>query len=335
MIRRLRFFFVVTVWVYVLAALGVYLLTWFGGDRWWLPTVILFGPRWIVALPLLVLVPLALAVRWRLVLPLLATGLVLLVGFLGFCLPLHRVTSASGSRLRVLTLNVHVNAARPDALRRLIEDEKVEVVFLQECSPDFAMEWPAGWHSVQQGQLVIGAKFQLTDERASSRRIPPSQWPPVNALYVRAHLPAGTIGVCNVHLRSPREGFSAVLDRHTVVNPKRSWALTAEIRVRDEESRQVTEWLAGFPDVTLVGGDFNMPVESVIYRRHWLRYANSFSRTGWGFGATKCSPIRGFEFGSRIDHLLLDGTWQTARCWVGLDVGSDHLPLLAELRLVK
>ena len=46
------------VWFYVVAVFVVWLLLLFGGDRWWFPTLILFGPRWLSALPLLVLAPL-------------------------------------------------------------------------------------------------------------------------------------------------------------------------------------------------------------------------------------------------------------------------------------
>ena len=49
------------VWLYVVALLAVWLLLRFGGDRWWLATVMLFGPRWVYGLPLLLLVPAAAA----------------------------------------------------------------------------------------------------------------------------------------------------------------------------------------------------------------------------------------------------------------------------------
>ena len=49
---------------------------------------------------------------------------------------------------------------------------------------------------------------------------------------------------------------------------------------------------------------------------------------GLGFGATK----RTRWFGVRIDHVLAGPGWTTERAWIGPDLGSDHLPMVADLR---
>ena len=46
----------VLVWLYAAMLAAVWLLLDFGGDRWWLATVMLFGPRWVYGLPLALLV---------------------------------------------------------------------------------------------------------------------------------------------------------------------------------------------------------------------------------------------------------------------------------------
>src|ERR1041385_2869094 len=56
-------------------AIGLPLL----GDRWWPATLVLFGPRWLTALPLLALVPVALVVARRALVPLVVSA-VLVVG---------------------------------------------------------------------------------------------------------------------------------------------------------------------------------------------------------------------------------------------------------------
>ena len=76
--------------------------------------------------------------------------------------------------------------------------------------------------------------------------------------------------------------------------------------------------------------DFNLPADSTIFRRYWGDFANAFFRVGWGFGFTKNSTEGGFSYGSRIDHVLYSPDLRCLRSWVGPDVGSDHLPLLAE-----
>ena len=80
----------------------------------------------------------------------------------------------------------------------------------------------------------------------------------------------------------------------------------------------------------IIAGDFNMPVESTIYRRFWSGLGNVFEDAGFGFGYTKRENrwIR-----ARIDHVLYAERWfDGTAAETGPDVGSDHLPVIAELR---
>ena len=81
----------------------------------------------------------------------------------------------------------------------------------------------------------------------------------------------------------------------------------------------------------IVVGDFNTPPDSAIYRSFWSEYGNAFTRAGIGFGYTEWPEVRKVPFGIRIDHVLMTPTWRPRRCWVGPDVGSDHLPVIADL----
>ena len=94
------------VWLYFSFVFGLWLLLLFGGDHWWLPTVILFGPRWLSALPLLVLMPAVLLTRRRLRWALSATAIVIVGPLMGFCFPWARLVATSGPSLRILTCNV-------------------------------------------------------------------------------------------------------------------------------------------------------------------------------------------------------------------------------------
>jgi endonuclease/exonuclease/phosphatase (EEP) superfamily protein YafD len=76
----------------------------------------------------------------------------------------------------------------------------------------------------------------------------------------------------------------------------------------------------------VIAGDFNLPVESAIYRQHWGRFRNAFSETGFGAGFTKHTRL----FGVRIDHILSSKDVDPVRSFVGKDVGSDHVPLIAD-----
>jgi hypothetical protein len=59
----------------------------------------------------------------------------------------------------------------------------------------------------------------------------------------------------------------------------------------------------------------------------FLRFG--YEDAGWGYGYTRPSRYPWF----RIDHILASPEWVFTRCWVGPDLGSDHLPLIAEVVL--
>src|SRR5438045_2652926 len=44
-------------WLYLMLVLVLWLTLRTTGDRWWVATILMFGPRWPVALPLLVVLP--------------------------------------------------------------------------------------------------------------------------------------------------------------------------------------------------------------------------------------------------------------------------------------
>src|SRR5947209_16403387 len=76
-------------WLYLLGVLLVWALLSLAADRWWPATLILYGPRWVWALPAGFLLPAAAVVRPRLLwLPLI--GLAVIVGpVMDFRVPLR------------------------------------------------------------------------------------------------------------------------------------------------------------------------------------------------------------------------------------------------------
>jgi endonuclease/exonuclease/phosphatase family metal-dependent hydrolase len=178
---------------------------------------------------------------------------------------------------------------------------------------------------------VTGSRYPIRDTDFSQRRWPPSKWAPENALRCVIETPKVRIRFINVHLETPREGISAVLNRGTLISPSRSDALTERIECRRLESEELVGWIGQSSEPVLIAGDFNMPADSTIYRQSWAKYTNAFSAAGTGFGHTKHTEVLGRQYGSRIDHILAGPGWRPCRSWVHLDLGSDHLPLLADL----
>ncbi len=325
----------VAAWCYLLMLLGAWALLYFGGDRWWFATVMLFAPRWIYGVPLPVMLPLMPLAGPRGIAVLLASGAVLLGPIMGLCLPWQAAGAAGDGRaLRVLTANVHGTAFYPTALRLLMEQASPDVVAFQEFPGDehklLDKVLPTGWHVHRTGQLVVASRWPISRVEPHLRQ-PSGRWPSPNALYCVVESPFGPVGVCCVHLHSPQSGLAHVLDRTTLVRPGRSGPLVELIERRRQEADDVAGWLARFDAPCIVAGDLNMPVDSVIYRTAWGAYRNAFCQAGLGFGATKRTPVLGWEYGLRIDHVLLGGHWRAHHAWVAPSIGSDHLPLVAEV----
>jgi vancomycin resistance protein VanJ len=78
---------------------------------------------------------------------------------------------------------------------------------------------------------------------------------------------------------------------------------------------------------TLLAGDFNTPIDSDIFRSAWTGYTDAFNFAGIGVGTT----YRVKRTWTRIDHILFNNDWQCRQCWLGPDVGSPHLPVIADL----
>jgi endonuclease/exonuclease/phosphatase family metal-dependent hydrolase len=307
---------------YVAAILGAWMLCAYGADRHWLGTVLAFGPRWVLLMPLGVLVP---ATAWgdRRSLWLLAAAGVAGAGPMsGLCLSVRSWGAGEEPTIRVLTLNTD---GRADVARLsvLIDQLDPDVVALQECGPGtrYSVIFDADWHVHQAGELLVASRLPIESAQVlSSPRLPSWRRP---ALHCRLMAAGGAVDFVNVHLYTPRDGLAAVL--HARLEGVAE--LEANTRRRRAESRVVAEWIERLAGPVIVAGDFNQPVESRIHQESFGRYENAFGVAGWGWGGTFSSRWHSV----RIDHVLASRRGSTARCWVGPHVGSAHRPLVADI----
>ena len=320
-------------WTYVLVVVLVYLVLHWAGDEWWAASLLLFGPRWLGLLPLLVLVPMAVVLRRRLLIPLAGVSVLFVFGVLGFCMPLRWRAFAVDSEKTVslLTCNVQGGECRWDQVWQLIQQESPDIVALQEFGADEELLLPDDWHSVREKGLLIASPHPISEVQVCYRHEPPAKWPPLMALYAVIDIPERRTCVCNIHLTSPHHGLTEVLDRHTIVSLDRTGTLTQLNEIRRQESETTSAWLRKLPQVDILMGDFNLPVESRIYRQSWSSYRNVFSEIGFGVGYTRWVTLHNFQYGVRIDHILTGENWAPVRCSIGRDIGSDHMPIVAEV----
>ncbi len=312
-------------WAYLALVIAVWLLLRLGGDRWWFATLVLFGPRWICALPLAVLGPLAGLMCRRTMLPLAVAALLVFGPIMGFCLPWARLAGHSRPAVRVLTCNVKGHGNDNAALDGLIRDSAADIVALQGCWGQPRVKWPEGWQVVQGGELVIASRYPLREVRT---------WKQGNQIRILACVvatPQRDLSFATLHPQSPHQSFDQILDRRTVLRLSGREPITQDTEDRRRDAEQASQWLADGREPKIIVGDFNSPPDSVIYRECWAGYCNAFAEAGLGYGYTEWPRMRRAWFGIRIDHILSTSDYPPRRCWVGPYVGSDHLPLIAEL----
>jgi vancomycin resistance protein VanJ len=310
----------------VAVALALHLLS----DRWWPATVILFSPRWLWALPLLVLVPLAAIRARRWLWPLGLAGLLQLFGISAYIPPslaaLNPPAGAPG--LRLSTYNIGGGGIEPAEVVLWLDEAAPQVALFQECgeliSPVRDALKARGWQVEVQHGSCVASRFPI---RKVEARDPSAIWKMYGSgVIVRYEIetPSGMVNVFNQHLATVRPGLNALRERR--------WggvsALESNIEQRELESMLSRAFVSQAKGPVIVGGDFNMPVESAIYRRHWSDMNNAFSCAGMGLGTTKATRWHGV----RIDHVLLGPGWQCLQTRVARRLGGDHFPMIAEMR---
>lgn len=312
-------------WLYLAIVLSACALI-YSGDLWWPATLLMFGPRWLLLLPLLPLL-LAAACRRRRSLALLLLILLLILGpIMGFNIPWPIVAPASprGMRLRVLTCNMHNQRPQEEALQRLFAAAQPDVVAIQELPSRTAIASfdGEGWHVYRTSGHFLASRYPI---RQAVRLGEDSMKSPGSLMRYELETPSGAVTLFSLHFASPREGLYETSHHPTTDS--------AELELNSDVRRRQAENLVGLADrVTgpvLLMGDFNTPSESALFRRVWSRYTDAFSAAGWGWGYT----FLGAKTAVRIDHILADPRWHCEHCWVGPDIGPPHRPVLADLIL--
>ena len=328
-------------WIAALAApyVAVVLLAWLllarFADRWWPVAILMFGPRWVLLLPAIILVPLTLvARRWRSLLAVMAVLVVVLWPVMGWNWAGLAADDREQRDLRIVTFNVgnsHADEHRVtvEDLRRLYDISRSDLMLLQECgfSKDelFPFFPDAQIYATAEACLLSRWPIVRTDVRPGEDL----QSVGANGSIVSFDIdaPHGKFTVVNIHLATQRPGLERVLSRSTTGGD----AMRVAMLARRLDSEAAFGWSLRSPLPQVVVGDFNMPVESAFYKERWRGYGNAFSDCGLGYGYTKYEK----RFGIRIDHVLYDGAWRCLSAEVDQSLGGDHRPLIADLALQR
>lgn len=315
-------------WLLVLFTLLLAFIYHTFGDRTWWGTALIYTGRWPWLLPILLVVPLAIAWRRTALVPLALAALIVMGPVMGGTLSAAPLLAGSGKTLRVLTFNVEGGTVVGLRLRELLDATRPDIAGFQECGLPMheAIGRLEGWTVTDTTSgvcfisryplrappvLMHAGNFQAAGGSAAVKRY-------------EVMAPIGTVTVFVLHLETPRHGVEHLLTDPT--NAPR--AIEANNLLRDTESRVVRRWVDSTAGARIVMGDFNLPVESIIWQQYWSSLDDSFSAAGNGWGFTKLNGwIR-----VRIDHVLLDDRLKAVGAHVGTDWGSDHLPFMAEVQ---
>jgi vancomycin resistance protein VanJ len=297
-----------------------------GADQsWTISSLLLFSPRWLWALPLAGFVPAAARrglVAWAPLLGATVAGLFLISGLV-VNWPQHAVHQRGA--IRVVTCNAQGGHLQTSRLKRYLDETRADVVVFQEWSDQhqellFGNEGQTDWHLASSGGLTVASRLPIQALEGLANGC--FELPGAVGLY-ELTTEAGNVRLVNVHLPTAREGIQAVIQWRL----KGLRVLAANATSRDQASEIASTFSRAGAGSVVVAGDFNLPPESGIVRRHWGDLTDAFKAAGFGFGYTKYTRWHGV----RIDQIRYDQTWTCTQCRVGPYVGSDHRPVLAVL----
>ncbi len=103
---------------------------------------------------------------------------------------------------------------------------------------------------------------------------------------------------------------------------------------RESETIRLKQIMHELDQPVLLMCDCNMTDTSAAYARLRTALNDSFREAGWGFGHTFFPPQSPFPI-QRIDYIWHSEDFTAIQAYVGQDGGSDHLPIVAKLRLEK
>ncbi|MFC6017500.1 endonuclease/exonuclease/phosphatase family protein [Plantactinospora solaniradicis] len=315
--RRRRVPLTVVCWLFVAPGLGWAAIRLGGLERGPLVQLLAFTPY--LAAWTVVPLGLALAVRRWWAAGAAALAAVILVGLVAPRALSDEPPVAGGPILRVLTANLLAGAAEPTALVELVRAQRVDLLAMQEFTPDAEA-------ALDQSGLAGLLPY---------RQVNPEPGTTGSALYSR--LPLRDVGT-----RRNTGGFSQA---YGTVQPDAGPAVLVESvhPMAPATLSRLPAWhddLRAQPSATprgplrILAGDFNATLDHAALRRLLdTGYSDAAASVGAGLTGT-WGPYDGDRIPPvTIDHVLVDRRIAVRRVAVFPLPGSDHRPVLAEVAL--
>lgn len=309
---------------YALVMLGVSVTMVVIGDATAAGMLLLFGPRWLLLWPWVLLLPLSWLARPWVRLAAVVGTLVTAFGVAQVNVPLPALQrgeeSTAEAPLRVVTWNTDARELSVNELQGYLETWQGDVVLLQDCRGDALINLTRTRQDIgvyRDGEFCIISRLPTSrlDVATTNRRLG-------RAVGFDVRWAGRTVRVVTLHLPSPRDELGAARRG----DPSR---LPYSIDERANASLRVSEWsLAGArsADALIVAGDFNLPYGSYILRRDWSTLRNAFVDAGWGIGNTMFAG----RHRVRIDHVLASPSLVARSARVLSGYPAEHQPVVVE-----
>lgn len=325
-------------YAYPLTLLAVWLAFTTIGERHWTTAGLLYAPRALFAVPLVLLAPaLWLTGQRRQLWTQLAALLVWLFPLMGLVLP-GPARGPKPPSLRVLSYNVDMGNAGADKILSVVDQLAPDLVLFQE-SP-----WEGELHDGLRARFPYfdhTAQFVTASRYPILERTPPPRPPDAGTRYLQRSMRylidsnLGKLAVYSVHPVSPR---GTVRSEHvwsllrgqapgpdSTGNPETH--LSRNAAMREEQLAAAVTRARLEPHPVLLAGDTNLPGASRALRVYFGDYRDGFERASSGLGYTFPAE-RPFL---RLDRIFADRRLEFSEFRVGCPDASDHCWVWAEL----
>jgi endonuclease/exonuclease/phosphatase (EEP) superfamily protein YafD len=323
-------------WLYTGGLLILLLALEWWGERNWLLSLAIFAPPQILLAPVVLLGPLAILIRPRLLWWQLGCVALVACGYMTFRWHTRPVPNA-----KTLTLVTHnIGEGNRQQFFAFLDTVQPSVIALQDAryrGVEYAQRYPE-FYVAHSGEFCLLSRHLIQQSKILDE--PKWHGRPVAARY-EIICDGQPLVIYNVHMPTPRGQFNHVLSRRFVrdifaeddaapsAGSYREW-----IEARIELARGLARVLAAEQKPFLAVGDFNMPDHGYIYHLFAGEMTDSFAHAGRGWGLTfpgeTRNPAAFFGPWLRLDFAFAGRGWKPVFCVPEPGRKSQHCAVMAD-----